>query len=153
MWTIIQENKPPHITVYADIPSMSLNGGTIPPDILVTGVRPDLVIIDYTSKHITLLELTCSFESNADAANVRKCIRYNDLKDDLIEQGYKVTLLPFEIGVRSQINQRNRTAINDVLRLSQIGCHKTRNKLIRDMGQISTVFIHPIPGPHTTHMD
>ena len=68
----IIKDKPYNIEVLADIPGFDMNGSTIPPDILVTTLRPDLVLINRTEKEIYLLELTCSFEQNAAAANARK---------------------------------------------------------------------------------
>ena len=143
------KHKPPSITVYADLPQFSLNGGTIPPHILVTNSRPDLVIIDETNKHIALLELTCSFETNADSANVRKSIRYNDLKDDIKLANYKVNLLPFEVGVRGHCNGRNKKAISEILRIFNIGSHQTVNKLIKDMAKISLLCSYSIFQAHS----
>ena len=68
---VILANKPENIEVYADIPGLDLNGSTIPPDILVTLSRPDLVIINRSLKSVYLLELTCSFEKLA------ACVRWS----------------------------------------------------------------------------
>ena len=66
--------------IYADLPTFRINGGTIPADIVVTGERPDLIIVNRNLKKIYLVELTCSFETNVDSANVKKKMRYLDLK-------------------------------------------------------------------------
>ena len=71
------------VEVYSDISGLDINGGTIPPDILATQLRPDLVILNRQDKIISLLELTCSFEHNAEAANLRKTLKYTALKSDL----------------------------------------------------------------------
>ena len=77
---VIIENKPDNIEVYADLPDLDLNGSTIPPDILVTLSRPDLVIINRSIKSVFVLELTCSsFERNILAANIRKSTKYTSL--------------------------------------------------------------------------
>ena len=55
-----------------DIPGLDINGSTIPPDVLVTLSRPDLVLLNRNEKLIFLLELTCSFETNVLAAHARK---------------------------------------------------------------------------------
>ena len=78
---IIQNNKS-NLTIIADLPNFSMNGSTIPPDILTTDSRPDLVLLDRHNKIITLLELTCSFETNADSANIRKKTKYQALLED-----------------------------------------------------------------------
>ena len=61
----IQQHKPSNLEVFSDIAGLDINGGTIPPDILVTQSRPDLVLLDRETKTICLLELTCCFERNA----------------------------------------------------------------------------------------
>ena len=114
--SVLKPVKSATLEIWADIPGLTLNGSTVPPDILCTAQRPDVVIVDRESKRIALLELTCSFESNAEAANSRKTLSYKDMKTDLEESGYKVFLIPFEIGSRGFINKRNRTAITQILK-------------------------------------
>ena len=59
---LIQANIGGDYKMYADIPGMNRNCGTIPPDVLTTAERPDLVFLDRRKKSIDLYELTCSFE-------------------------------------------------------------------------------------------
>ena len=80
MTKTIKKSKPSDIDIYSDLPGHKMNGGTIPPDILATSSRPDVVIVDRSSKEIHLLELTCSFEKNIETAHILKSRRYNDLK-------------------------------------------------------------------------
>ena len=75
--------KPQNIQILVDLPGLWLNGGTIPPDILVTSLRPDMVLINRTEKKIELLELTCSFEKNIEEAYIRKYKKYLSLKTDI----------------------------------------------------------------------
>ena len=49
--------NPENLEILADLPGLWLNGGTVPPDILVTNFRPDLVIINRKDKKIELMEL------------------------------------------------------------------------------------------------
>ena len=97
--TILQ-NKPLHVEVYSDISGLDINGRTIPPDIVVTQLRPDVVILNRQEKIIALLELTCSFEKNAEAANLRKTLRYTALKSDLEDRGFRayLSLLKWGLG-------------------------------------------------------
>ena len=118
------EGKPASLDLYADIQGYKTNGGTIPANILCTLERPDLVLVDTGKKHIILLELTCSFESNIETANSRKNLKYQDLKRDLEGQSYVVTLLPFEVGSRGQVTKRNRTALENVFRTNKISKQK-----------------------------
>jgi hypothetical protein len=122
-------------TIYADLPEHSFNGGTIPPDILTTAQRPDIVIIERKSKRITILELTCSFEKNIESANQRKAAKYLSLKEDLKDRGWTTNYIPFEVGSRGQVTKRNKDAIAITLRNTQIKLNKT--KLITELGKIA----------------
>ena len=80
-------NKPDNIEVFADLPGLDINGTTIPPDIVVTTSRPDLVLLNRETKKVFVLELTCSFERNMENANARKTLKYTALKQDIEDQG------------------------------------------------------------------
>jgi hypothetical protein len=75
MTSEINKVKPTEVTIYTDIPGLSINGGTIPADIITTGQRPDIVLINRKEKQIALLELTVIFEKNIDSVNIRKSSR------------------------------------------------------------------------------
>ena len=70
--TSLKKISPEYLEILADLPTLWLNGGTIPPDILTTSFRPDLVLIKRKEKKIKLLELMCSFEKNIEMAHFRK---------------------------------------------------------------------------------
>ena len=131
----ISKNKPVDVTVYTDLPELSINGGTIPADIVATGQRPDIVLINRAEKKITLFELTVSFEKNIDSANIRKSIRYNDLTSDIKKRGWIVENTPFEIGSRGHITKRNMTAISQTLR--QFKIKPFNKKSLEDISKIS----------------
>ena len=116
----VLEEKPPNLNMYADLQGYNTNGGTVPADILCTLERPHLVLVERKTKTIFLLELTCSFESNIEAANSRKTLKHQDLKTDLEGQGYSVILLPFEVGSRGQVTKRNRTALENIFKTNRI---------------------------------
>jgi hypothetical protein len=64
--------------------------GSIPADVMVQAQRLDLVIIDwlmYSRFKIALVELTCSWDTDAKRAEERKIARYADLKEELSNQG------------------------------------------------------------------
>ena len=42
--------------VFADLPGLKINDGTIPSEICITSQRPDITIINNTLKHITMVE-------------------------------------------------------------------------------------------------
>ena len=50
MHTEITEVKPDDLTIFTDIPGTDFNGGTIQADIITTGQRPDIVLINKIKK-------------------------------------------------------------------------------------------------------
>ena len=109
------------LDILADLPSLWLNGGTVPPDILTTGFRPDLVILNRSEK-------------------------YNDLKVDLESAGWKVNLIPFEVGSRGQPTKRNMEALISVFKRNQIKVKHAQ--LFKDLSKIGET--HPTSTPSLT---
>ena len=66
LYKVMVESKPPGVTIYADIEGAKVNGGTVPPEIMMTSQRPDMVIINKntTPSTVLLAELTCPFTRN-----------------------------------------------------------------------------------------
>ena len=91
IYECMTKNKPEEITIYADFEGAKVNGGTIPPHIMVTTSRPDLVIIDNntTPSTVLLVELTIPFTRNIEAVNNRKTQSYEFLTSDIEDAGYK----------------------------------------------------------------
>ena len=46
LYDTLMQHRPGGMTVYADMEGAKVNGGTIPPEIMVTTSRPDIVIIN-----------------------------------------------------------------------------------------------------------
>ena len=128
LYGLMIDSKPPGITIYADIEGAKVNGGTVPPDIMVTPQRPDMVIINKntTPSTVFLVELTCPFTRNIVAANVRKRARYEFLASDIQEAGYLCYNLPFEIGSRGHVTLSNKNIISQI-------CHVTGVKKIQQV--------------------
>ena len=69
--------------MYADIPSHTLpGGGTVPPHLLVTAEKPDLVIIDRMEEKMDIFELTVPLETNNKNANALKMNKYEHFITD-----------------------------------------------------------------------
>ena len=81
--------------MYADIPSKTLpGGGTVPPHLLVTAQKPDLVIIDRMEEKMDIFELTVPLETNIKNANTQKMNKYEHFITDITTIGMcLVTLL------------------------------------------------------------
>ena len=131
----INKVKPDQVTIYTDIPGKSINGGTIPADIITTGQRPDIVLFNRLEKKIALLELTVSFEKNIASANIRKSSRYFNLTKDIVDQGWSAQCVPFEIGSRGHITKKNKIDINNIL--SQFNIKIPKKNLYENLSKIS----------------
>ena len=135
MVTELKKGKSDNITIYADFPGHQLDGGTIPPDIITTSQRPDIVLIDRYQKQITLFELMCSFERNENSANRKKVLKYHGFSSDLEQNGWKSKNIPFEVGSRVQITFRNKASIHSVIK--DFNLKLCTNKLFSELGEIS----------------
>ena len=95
---------------YYDLPGFNINGGSLPPNVIVTNLKPDLVILD-TSKsptEVLLYELTCPYDlpQNIEQANSYKRDKYQSLKSDISKNGFTCQLIPWETGARGFIPRR-----------------------------------------------
>ena len=99
--------------IYADLEVTKISWRTVPPNIVITAQRPDLVTVDNSTNPptVTLVELTIPFTRNIMDANARKRSRYEFLAADIEAAGYKCINLPIEICSRGHITSRNRNQI------------------------------------------
>ena len=89
--------------IFSDLPGyLAPGGGSIPPDVLVTNQRPDIFIVNYSSREAIVLELTCPWDGNVDRSHTYKEERYAPLIADL-SRHYKTFLFSIEVSVRGQI--------------------------------------------------
>jgi hypothetical protein len=80
------------VEVYCDLEGLQApGGGSIPALVMAQTQRPDLVFLD-RSVHgwhrISLVELTCPWDTDADKARNRKIFRYAGLKEELSNHGW-----------------------------------------------------------------
>ena len=65
-------------TTYSDLPGHTApGGGSIPPELCVTPLKPDIVIIDNHKETIHLYELTCPAEKNIEARHTEETNIYS----------------------------------------------------------------------------
>ena len=94
--------------IYADIPGHTITGGTVPPNILPTSQRPDLVLINNDTKSVHIFELTVPFETNISKAHKRKLDRYEMLQSEISNNSdFKCNLNCVEIGSRGLVTSDN----------------------------------------------
>ena len=92
--------------VYSDLVGhQAAGGGTIPPEICVTNLRPDVVVLEEESKTIHIFELTMPGEHRIDESNRLKSNKYNHFVTDCAP--YTCTLTCFEISSKGFISTRN----------------------------------------------
>ena len=84
-------------TCYTDIQGhQTQGGGTLPPDIIVTTLKPDIVVIDKKTKTLDIFELTVPGETRISTAHNLKFEKYQHFISDI--QTYRVSVHPFEVG-------------------------------------------------------
>jgi len=124
------------INTFADITGHTINGGTIPAQIITTTEKPDITLINKESKSITLIELTVPFETNITKARERKTERYSNLANDINNMTqWECQLICFEVGSRGLITRDNKTQIRKILKL--VGDTKVK-QMLKDLSTIST---------------
>ena len=100
-------------TLFSDLPGCEApHGGTIPPHILATNLRPDLFIVSETKAMAIVFELTCPWDSNIKRSHDFKEGKYAPLVADL-SQRFTVYHFSVEISVRGQISKENRNRIKE----------------------------------------
>ena len=72
------------------------NGGTLPPDVLVTNLKPDIVIIDKQKMNVNIFELTVPGEKRLAISHTLKTEKYQHFSTDITR--FSTTVTPFEIG-------------------------------------------------------
>ena len=99
-------------TCYVDIDGhQTQGGGTIPPEVTVTTLKPDIVVIDKTRKTLNIFELTVPGEARINTAHKLKLEKYEHFITDI--QIYSVCINPFEIGSHTgYISRDNKTSIS-----------------------------------------
>ena len=102
------------VKIYADLPSMSTDGTTIPANIAQTLQIPDLVILQESK--ITVNELTVPFELSIVHSHQRKCDKYVGLIWDIKSSGYEVYFYQNEIGCQGYIGKENEGRIKTIFR-------------------------------------
>lgn len=72
----------------------------VPPEIISTSQRPDLVLWSSTVHTVYFIELTVPWEGAAEEANERKRFRYAEIAVDAQQKGWEALVRPVEIGCR-----------------------------------------------------
>ena len=86
-------------------------GGTVPPNITITTLKPDIVIVDSKKKTVSIFELTVPGEARISEAHRLKYEKYQHFQHDI--NSYKVAIISFEIGSHTgYISRDNMKSLN-----------------------------------------
>jgi hypothetical protein len=100
-------------TLHSDIEgSQTTNGGTIPPTLTVTELKPDLVIIDKVQKTVNIVELPVPFEGNIKERNTYKTNKYAHFLTHI--KTLKPTITAVEVGVRGYLTTENENRLKQL---------------------------------------
>ena len=139
----LYESLKPHLPesakIFCDLPGLMTGVSTIPTDILITLLRPDLVIVDYNEKTMSIVELTIPFDSNIESANNRKIKKYENLISDIENEGLSVRFFAFEISSRGYISPDNQKRLKQIMTLTDSFTHKMLNSLKLSLQKIVLV--------------
>ena len=107
---LVQPNLKEGMTLFSDMAGFQApHGGTIPPHILVTALKPDLFIYSKVSQEVVVFELTCPWDSNIDRSHTYKSEKYSPLVADLART-HIISFYSIEVSARGQITKENHTA-------------------------------------------
>ena len=109
----IVNNVDSKYSVYSNIPGWEApGGGTIPPALCVTRLKPDIVIADIQNKTLHIFELTMPLNKHIDTRHQEKTHKYTPFITDIT--GYKCTLNCFEVSSTGFINSRNKQTLHSL---------------------------------------
>jgi hypothetical protein len=87
--------------VYCNLEGLQAPGGrSIPASVMAQTQRPDLVILDRSvhGRHrVSLVKLTCPWDTDTDKARDRKISRYAGFEEELSNQGWDCDLYMIEV--------------------------------------------------------
>ena len=112
---IIRPKVAEGMELFSDLPGfLAPGGGSIPPHVLVTTQRPDIFIVNESTRVAVVFELTCPWDSNIDRCHTFKEDKYAPLVADLSHH-YKTYHFSVEVSVRRQITGNNRTRLKSLI--------------------------------------
>ena len=112
----IVTNVDSQFKVYSDLPGFEApGGGTIPPAICVTNLKPDIVIVDEQTKTLHIYELTMPSMTNIEARHTEKTNKYSHFLTDITT--YKTSLNCFEVTSTGFVSSRNVKTLHQLHKL------------------------------------
>ena len=119
------------MTLYSDMPGYQApHGGTVPPHILVTALKPDIFVLNEQSEEVIVFELTCPWDSNISRSHTYKSEKYSPLIAD-ISQRFVTSFYSIEVSARGQITKDNRSRLKGFLFKCCVPCREAPKALTR----------------------
>ena len=94
-------------------------GGTIPPEVCITNLKPDITILDKKTNSFHIFELTCPLERNIEIRHLNKTNKYSHFTTDISH--LTTTVTAFEISSLGHITQRNKKHLLDLHKFCKKG--------------------------------
>ena len=114
--------------IISDLPGRSLSGLTIPPEVIVTSSRPDLVIHYPEANVIKIIELTVPCETNIEKEHTFKTNKYATLIQYIEDKQISSELTCVEVGCRGEVSESNKIRIATLLKSLDINPSKRQLK-------------------------
>ena len=109
--TFMSDKLRPGFQLFSDLEGFQApGGGSIPPNILTTTLRPDLFLVDESRSLLILFELTSPWETNIDRNHTYKEAKYAPLVADL-SRNFTVLQFSVEISARGFITKPNKARL------------------------------------------
>ena len=101
---IVNSVEKSNFTVFSDLPGhQASNGGSLPPSMIVTNLKPDIVVVDETNKKVVIYELTVPFENNIHTQHKYKSDKYAHFQTYI--KSYDNKAVAFEVGSDDNIKR------------------------------------------------
>ena len=108
MIDLVRHKLSPGARLFSDLPGfLAPGGGSVPPSVLVTNLRPDIFIVNESTREVIVFELTCPWDNNIARSHSYKEDKYAPLVADL-SRSYKTFHFSIEISVRGQVSSDNK---------------------------------------------
>ena len=100
-------------TIHSDAPRHEAPGrGTVPPELTITPLKPDITIWDKNADNFNIYELTCPLEENVEKRNLEKSNKYAHFITYISTA--KTTVKAFEVSSRGHLSPRNHKTLKEL---------------------------------------
>ena len=132
------------MALFSDLPGCQApHGGTVPPHVLVTALKPDIVIVSENSLEVIVFELTCPWDTNIARSHNYKTEKYAPLVADLA-QTRVVSFFSIEVSARGQLTKENRSRLKCFLMKSCNGSNALFKSLVNFASKASLLTSYSI---------